>query len=102
MARRHSSARNARKPNTVQLRAKMRSGRTPSTDSAHEPAAASFDTDDEAAGRTPQTAAIEQALAHEGRSESQAPGSAKTGVGAPLWIAAALVAAAAVAWILLS
>ena len=60
-------------PNTVQLRARMRSGRTPSIDSAHEPAAASFDTDDEAAGRAAPQAAIEQALAHEGRVEARAP-----------------------------
>jgi uncharacterized membrane protein len=61
-------------PNTVQLRARMRSGRTPSIDSAHEPAAASFDTDDEAAGHAAPRAAIEQALAHEGRVDARAPG----------------------------
>jgi hypothetical protein len=80
----------------------MPSGRTPTIDSAHEPAAASFDTDDEAAGRSAQSAAIELALAHEGRLDTQAPGKAKSSVGAPLAIIAALVAAAVVGWILLS
>jgi len=60
-------------PNTMQLRARMRSGRTPSIDSAHEPAAASFDTDDEAAGRAAPKEAIEQALEHEGRVDARAP-----------------------------
>jgi hypothetical protein len=102
VARRPSSAPERQKPNTVQLRATIPSGRTPTIDSAHEPAAASFDTDDEAAGRPAQTAAIEQALAHEGRLDAQAPGNAKTGVVAPLWILAALLAAAVAAWIVLS
>jgi hypothetical protein len=80
----------------------MPSGRTPTVDSAHEPAAASFDTDDEAAGRSAQSAAIEQALAHEGRLDAQVPGKAKTRVVAPLAIFAALVAASIVGWVLLS
>ena len=79
----------------------MPSGRTPTIDSAHEPAAASFDTDDEAAGRSAQAAAIEQALAHEGRLDAQRPGKRKAGVRAPLWIIAALVAVAVAAWVLL-
>lgn len=102
MARRSGPMRKPQKPNTTQLRGAMPSGRMPTTDSAHEPAAAPFDTDDEAAGRTAQSAAIEQALAHEGRSEVQAPATAKTGVVAPLWILAALLAAAVIAWIVLS
>ena len=85
----------------MQLRATMPSGRTPSIDSAHEPAAASFDTDDEAAGRPAQTAAIEQALAHEGRIDAQAPGKAARAAG-PLWILAALLAVAVAVWVLLS
>jgi hypothetical protein len=80
----------------------MRSGRTPSIDSAHEPTAASFDTDDEAAGRPAQAAAIEQALASEGRVPSQARGDARRGLAAPLWIVAALTAAAVLGWVLLS
>jgi hypothetical protein len=52
--------------------------------------------------RTAQSAAIEQALAHEGRAEVQAPAAAKTGVVAPLWILAALVAAAIAAWVYFS
>lgn len=99
MARRPSPPRKPR-PNTAQLRAAMRSGRTPTIDSAHEPAAASFDTDDEAAGRPPQAAAIEQALAHERRVERR-PARSKSDVVAPLLIAAALLAIAVVAWILL-
>jgi hypothetical protein len=101
MARRSSLKRERREPNTVQLRATMPSGRTPSTDSAREPAAASFDTDDEAAGRPAQAAAIEQALAHEGRSHVQAPGKAKSVV-APIWTLAALLAVAVAVWFLLS
>ena len=91
-----------RAPNTTQLRAAMPSGRTPSIDSAHEPATASFDTDDEAAGRTAQAAAVEQALAHEGRIEPQAPRSAAAGMTAPLWIAVAVAVAAVLAWIAFS
>jgi hypothetical protein len=79
----------------------MRSGRTPSIDSAHEPAAASFDTDDEAAGRPAQKAAIEQALASEARVPAQAPGDARRGMAAPLWIFAAVTAAAVLGWVLL-
>ena len=51
--------------NTAELREQMASGRTPSQTSAREPAAAPFDTDDEAAGRPAPGAAIEQAMAHE-------------------------------------
>jgi hypothetical protein len=102
MARPPSSTSERQTPNTAQLRAAMPSGRTPTIDSAHEPAAASFDTDDEAAGRPAQAAAIEQALAHEGRLDAQVPGKARTGAVAPLWILAALLAAAVAAWVLLS
>jgi hypothetical protein len=65
MARRHRNRDDERDPNTQQLRATIASGRTPSTDSAHEPSMASFDTDDEAAGRPAQVAAIKQAMKHE-------------------------------------
>ena len=88
--------------NTVQLRSRMPSGRTPTIDSAHEPAAASFDTDDEAAGRPAQQAAIKQALASEAMVDpqvpgsAQAPGSARTGWPALLWILAAVSVAAVV------
>jgi hypothetical protein len=101
MARRSSLKREPRQPNTAQLRATMPSGRTPSIDSAREPAAASFDTDDEAAGRPAQTAAIEQALAHEGRIDVQVPRKGR-GVVAALWTLAALLAVAVVVWFLLS
>jgi hypothetical protein len=77
------------------------SGRTPTTDSAHEPAAASFDTDDEAAGRPAQAAAIEQARAHEGRLSAQRPGDAKRGLPAAAWVLVALIVAALLAWMLL-
>jgi hypothetical protein len=43
----------------------MPSGRTPSKTSARDPAAAPFDTDDEAAGTPPSSAAVERALAEE-------------------------------------
>ena len=88
-------------PTTAQLRATIPSGRTVTIDSAHEPAAASFDTDDEAAGRPAPPAAIRQAMADEGRlpvqpSQSTAP----RGVPAAAWIAAAVIVAV-VAWLLL-
>jgi hypothetical protein len=100
-------------PNTAQLRASIPSGRTVSIDSAHEPSAAPFDTDDEAAGRPAQRAAIEQALAHEGRLPAQAAPAAgvrasRSGAhagrpGAPaLWITVAVILAAVVAFVVVS
>jgi hypothetical protein len=92
-------------PNTAQLRAAIPSARTISIDSAHEPAAAPFDTDDEAAGRPAPRAAIEQALAHEGRLPAAAPAestrASRRGALA-LWITAAALVAAIVAWVVLS
>jgi hypothetical protein len=92
-------------PNTAQLRARIPSARTVSIDSAHEPAAAPFDTDDEAAGRPAQRAAIEQALAHEGRLPAQAPtaGARATRSGIPvLWITAAVLLGVIVTWLVVS
>src|SRR5688572_18623004 len=92
-------------PNTAQLRARIPSARTVSIDSAHEPAAAPFDTDDEAAGRPAQRAAIEQALAHEGRLPAQAPAGARAGrpsTPVTLWIAVAVILAAIVTWMAVS
>jgi hypothetical protein len=57
--------RSASPPTSAQLRDEMASGRTPGQTSARDPAAAPFDTDDEAAGRPPQSAAVERALAEE-------------------------------------
>lgn len=92
-----------RDPNTQQLRGTIQSGRTPSIDSAHEPAMASFDTDDEAAGRPAQAAAIKQAMAHEGRASAQTTsGGTKSGLRAPLLILVAVAVAAVLGWILLS
>ena len=92
-----------RDPNTEQLRARIPSARTVTTNSAHEPAAAPFDADDEAAGRPAQSAAIRQALAHEGRLPAQQPGSAsRTGLIAAIWIAGAVVALAVLFWIAVS
>lgn len=66
MARnRASKPKRAPPTNTVELRERMPSGRTPTRTSAHEPAAAPFDTDDEAAGRPASRAAIEQTVVHE-------------------------------------
>jgi hypothetical protein len=90
-----------RNPNTQQLRATIPSGRTPSTDSAHEPSMASFDTDDEAAGRPAQVSAIKEAMGHEGRLHSH-PSDARAGRSAPLWILVAVAAGALLAWMLLS
>ena len=89
-------------PTTAQLRATIPSGRTVTIDSAHEPAAASFDTDDEAAGRPAPPAAIRQAMADEGRLPLQPPpqSAARRGVPAAVWIAVAVIAAV-VAWLLL-
>ena len=90
-------------PNTAQLRARIPSARTVSIDSAHEPAAAPFDTDDEAAGRPAQQAAIEQALAHEGRLPAQAP-AARARAGRPgfFWVMAAGLLAAIVILLIMS
>lgn len=56
-------------PNTTQLRSRIPSGRTMGRSSAHEPSAAPFDTDDEAAGRPPSEAAVRKALAEEAAAE---------------------------------
>jgi hypothetical protein len=88
-------------PTTAQLRATIPSGRTVTLDSAHEPSAASFDTDDEAAGRPAQAAAIRQAMAHEGQLPAQPPRSAASrGLPVGVWVVVAIVAAV-VAWFLL-
>ncbi|HEY3517697.1 MAG TPA: hypothetical protein VGL98_11685 [Gammaproteobacteria bacterium] len=89
-------------PNTQQLRGRIPSARTVTVDSAHEPAAASFDTDDEAAGRPAQDAAIRQALAHEGRSPVRRRGPAAGsffGFLAAIVIVGAVVAFAVLFWI---
>lgn len=88
--------------NTSQLRASIPSGRTATIDSAREPAAAPFDTDDEAAGRPAQKAAIEQALAHEGRLPVQAPTTASAGLPGSIWIVAAVLAIAVLVFIAVS
>jgi hypothetical protein len=90
-----------REPNTAELRAAIPSGRTPTIDSAHELSAASFDTDDEAAGRPAQAAAIRQALAHEGRVDAPPPSAARRSLPALLFIALGVAAAAVLAWIVL-
>jgi hypothetical protein len=89
-----------RRTNTVQLRAAMRSARTPSTTSAREPSAASFDTDDEAAGRPAQAAAIELALAQEGRLPAQSEAGARAGLPGSVWIIAALLVAVVLLWLI--
>jgi hypothetical protein len=90
-----------RRMNTVQLRAAMRSARTPSTTSAREPSAASFDTDDEAAGRPAQAAAIELALAQEGRLPAQtSEAGARAGLPGSVWIIAALLVAVVLLWLI--
>ena len=55
----------ARVSNTAELRDQMPSRRTPGKTSARDPAAAPFDTDDEAAGRPAPREAIERAMAQE-------------------------------------
>lgn len=94
--------RRSSKPNTAQLRATIPSGRTVSIDSAHEPSAASFDTDDEAAGRPAQRAAIEQAMAHEGRLPAEPPASGARALRGGVWILIAVVVIAVLAWIAVS
>lgn len=100
MAQRHRKR--ERDPNTQQLRATIASGRTPSTDSAHEPSMASFDTDDEAAGRPAPVSAIKEAMEHEGRLPSHSSDAKAKRRPAPVWILAALAAGAALVWLLLS
>jgi hypothetical protein len=58
--------------------------------------------DDDAAGRSAQTATIAQALAHEGRLPAQIPGTASRGLAAPLWVFAVVALSAMLAWALLS
>lgn len=94
-----------RGPTTAQLRGRMGSGRTMGKSSAADPAAAPFDTDDEAAGRPAQRAAIEQAM---GRQTVRLP---TRGVGQGPWAkgfgrnsaiaAAVLLLVLAVAWVVL-
>ena len=69
-----NTAKPVRPPNTAQLREQMPSRRTPGKTSARDPAAAPFDTDDEAAGRTAQQAAIEQAMARHNVRMARSPG----------------------------
>jgi hypothetical protein len=64
-------ARRAAPPTAAQLRGEMASGRTPTKTSAADPAAAPFDTDDEAAGRPPSSGAVERALAEENLRRAQ-------------------------------
>jgi hypothetical protein len=52
-------------PTTAQLRGAMPRRRTPGKTSAEDPAAAPFDTDDEAAGTPAQQAVIEQEIAEQ-------------------------------------
>jgi len=87
-------------PNTTQLRARIRSARTVGKTSAREPAAASFDADDEAAGRPAQAAAVEQALAHEGRLPAQqtSASGARAGLPGSVWIIAAFLVAVLLLW----
>lgn len=91
-------------PNTAQLRARVPSARTVTTDSAHEPSAAPFDTDDEAAGRPAPGVAVREALRHEGRlPPPQAPGAAaRLGLLASIWIALAVAGAVVMAWVVFS
>ena len=86
--------------NTAQLRAAIPSARTVTINSAREPAAASFDTDDEAAGRPAQAAAIEQALAHEGRLPAQqtSASGARAGLPGSVWIIAAALVVLLLLW----
>jgi len=56
-----------RDPTTAQVRGAIPSARTIGVSSAHEPSAAPFDTDDEAAGRPASVAAMRTTLAAEGR-----------------------------------
>jgi hypothetical protein len=59
-------------------------------------------TDDEAAGRSAQTASIAQALAHQGRLPAQAPGTAVRGLPGSVWVLAAVAVSALLAWLLFS
>jgi hypothetical protein len=87
-------------PNTQQLRGRIPSARTVTVDSAHEPSAAPFDTDDEAAGRPASDAAIREALAHEARTPARRPGPGNfAGFLAAILIVGAAIAFAVLFWI---
>ena len=109
MARNRSSkTRHASAPNTVMLREATPSGRTPSTTSAREPAAAPFDTDDEAGGRAPPPEAIARAMAREQANAAhnvrlaRSPGAVGPLGRALLWMAAFALVGVIAVWALLS
>lgn len=95
-------------PSSSQLRDEMPSGRTPTKTSARDPAAAPFDTDDEAAGRPPQSAAVERAIAEERvrRAEQLSQHARRSPVGpisrAALLIGLLALAGIAAVWLLLA
>ena len=90
-------------PNTVQLRDKMQSARTLSQTSARDPAAAPFDTDDEAAGRPASREAVQTAMANEARVPSEATTEKqKSGMPGNLWVAAAVLLALVFLWAILT
>ena len=112
MARNSKRAvRPASPPSSSQLRDEIASGRTPSKTSARDPAAAPFDTDDEAAGRPPSSAAVERALAEENlrRAQQLSHHESRSAIG-PIsrtallvgLVALAAIAGIAVTWLLLS
>ena len=87
-------------PNTQQLKGRIPSARTPTVDSAHEPSAAPFDTDDEAAGRPAQLEAIREALAHAARPPVRRPRPGSfAGFLAAIVIVGAVIAFAVLFWI---
>lgn len=109
MARNRSSkTKRAVAPNTVMLREAMPSRRTPGETSAREPAAAPFDTDDEAAGRPAPPEAIERAIAREQANAARnvrlarSPGAVGPLGRAVLWIAAFALASVVAIWALLA
>lgn len=109
MARNSSSkTRQPRAPNTVMLREAMPSRRTPGKTSAREPAAAPFDTDDEAAGRPPQQEAIDRAMEREHANArrdvrlARSPGAIGPIGRALLWVLAFTLVSVIAVWALLS
>ena len=95
-------------PTSAQLRDELPSRRTPGKTSARDVAAAPFDTDDEAAGRPPQAAALERAAEERARSiPPKYPTSDESRGKSPAraWVVAVLLAiliAVAVLWAITS
>ncbi len=84
---------------TAEMRGRIPSARTIGISSAHEPSAAPFDTDDEAAGRSAGVAAMRTALAEEARPASDASRPRPDSTGRMLIVGAVLLIVLLLVWL---